>query len=86
MKKICRTIKLMKFKSEIGGAVFKGLENTEFIVCFRDNTYKYCTNKWDLRIILEHDHIKRVAYIFDITDRIVVDRNVLIDTDSLLKE
>lgn len=83
MKKVCRTIKLMKFKSELGGDIFKDFENNEFIVCFEDDTYKYCPDKWDLRIYLEHDHIKKIAYIFDITDRIIVNRDVLINTDDI---
>ncbi len=85
LKKICRTIKLRKFKSEV--IVKESLDkfaNHEFIVCFEDNKWTLACDKWDLRRLLEKDHIRPICYIFDLTDRISIDRDVLINTN--LKE
>lgn len=83
MKKICRTIKLMKFKSRLNEDSIKNIEGTEFIVCFNDNTWKYCICKEEVRELLEKDHIKSIRYIFDMTDRIIINRDILIDTDEV---
>lgn len=84
MKKICRTIKLRKYKCKVPEDVIKLQENKEFIICFADNKYESVYDTWDLRKILEKDHIRQIRYIFDLTDRIVLDRDVLINTDEIV--
>ena len=49
MKKICRTIKLMKFKSKLNEDSVKNLEGTEFIVCFDNGKYERCICKEEVR-------------------------------------
>lgn len=83
MKKICRTIKLRKFKSFVNQEMLGKIDGYEYIVCFDDNTYKSCLGKMELRECLEKDHIKSIRYIFDIMDRILIDRDVLIDTEEI---
>ena len=83
MKKICRIIKLRKYKCRATEDFIKTHENNEFIICFDDDKYLHCYDTWDLRRFLERDHIRKIHYIFDITDRIIVDRDVLINTDEI---
>ena len=83
MKKVCRTIKLRKYKCKINEDSIKQQENTQFVICFDDGKYEHCWDTFDLRRLLEKDHIRKIDYIFDLTDRIVIDRNVLINTDNL---
>lgn len=84
MKKICRTIKLMKFRSELNEDSIKSLEGTEFLVCFSNGKYTIVYGGTDdLRLLLERDHIRQIRYIFDMTDRILIRRDVLIDTDEV---
>ena len=78
MKKIFRTIKLRKLKTEITKENLKEFEGKQFYVLYRDDTYEYVMDTYDLRKILEKDHIKPIQYIFDATDRIIVDRDVAI--------
>ena len=83
MKKICRTIKLRKFASLLEDLTLSKIQGNEFIVCFDDHTYKWCLSKNELRECLERDHIKGVRYAFDVTDRIIIVRDVLINTDEI---
>ena len=85
MKKICRTIKLRKYKCEINEDSIKQQKGKEFIVCFCDGKYLFAYEETmgDLRRYLEKDYIRRIRYIFDLTDRIIIDRDILIHTDEL---
>lgn len=83
LRKVCRTIKLRKFKTKLNEESINKIDNKEFIVCFADDKWLYVYDKYDLRKLLERDHIKPIRYIFDITDRIILDRNVLIDTEQI---
>lgn len=84
MKKICRTIKLRKFKTHIDDTQLASiLTNNQFIICFDDNTWRICLSKEELRSHLEREHIKGIRFIFEFTDRIVLDRDVLINTEEL---
>ena len=83
MKKICRKIKLRKLKSGIQAESWKALEGTDFLVVFSDGTTEHCLNKNELYNCLSKDHIKNIRYIFDMTDRIVLDKTVIIDTDNV---
>jgi len=83
MKKICRTISLRRFKSYIDKETIDKIGGLEYIVCYDDNTYKWCLSKSELRQCLEKDHIKGIRYVFDSSDRIIVNRDVLIDTNDI---
>lgn len=83
MKKICRTIKLLKYKTKINEEFIGEFDNHKFIVCFNDNKWLFACDKYDLRKFLERDHIRPIRYIFDLTNRIIIDRDVLINTDEV---
>lgn len=83
MKKICRTIKLRKFKTKLNEESIKDIVCTDFIVLFDDGKWLLAYNKDHLRELLEKDHIRSIRYIFDMTDRIIIDRDVLINTDEV---
>lgn len=85
MKKINQTIKLRKLKTKLNEESLKFLENNEFLVWYKDNTCENVYCKDDLIRILEKDHIKPIRYIFDMTDRIIVDRDVQIDVSQIDK-
>lgn len=80
MKRIIQTIKLRKLKTELNRASLKASEGHEFVIIFENNTCKKVYCKEDLISILEKDHIKKIWYIFDMTDRIIVERNVFIES------
>lgn len=84
-KKIYQQIKLRKLKSQLNEDSLKILEGTEFVVLFKDNTYKNVYFKEDLIRIIEQDHIKPIHYIFDYTDRIILDRDILINIEGVVK-
>ena len=86
MKKIIQTIKLRKFKTKINENILKSFENQEFLVCFRDNTCKEDYHKYELINLLEKDHIKPIRCIFDMTDRITLDRDIKVDISEVLNE
>lgn len=78
MKRIFQTISLRKLKTSVNKQALNQLEGKEFIVLFNDGEYEKVYFKEDLKDILEKDHLRRIYYIFDLTDRIVVDRDILI--------
>lgn len=78
MKRIFQTISLRKLKTSVNKQALNQLEGKEFIVLFNDGEYERVYFKEDLKDILEKDHLRRIYYIFDLTDRIVVDRDILI--------
>lgn len=53
-----------------------------YLVLFRDNTCEEVYCKDDLISILSKDHIKPVRYVFSMADRIVVDREIYINTNE----
>ncbi len=79
MKRIFQTIRLRKFKTSVIKQNLTQLEGKEFIVLFDDGKYERVYFREDLKGILEKDHLRRIYYIFDLTDRIVVDRDILIE-------
>ena len=84
IKKLFQTIKLKKFKTDLNREVInKTLEGNEFLVWFRDNTCEEVYCKDDLIRILEKDHIKSVRYIFDMTDRIIVNRDIHVNIEEI---
>ena len=83
MKKICRTIKLRKFKTTVDEKSINKFDNHMYMVCFDDNKWHMVWDKYDLRKLLEKDHIRPIRYIFDLNDGITIDRNVSINTDEV---
>lgn len=83
MNKICRTIKLRKFKTKLIEESIAKFDNNGFIVCLDNDKWLFACDKYDLRKLLERDHINPIRYIFDVTDRIIIDRDVLINTNAV---
>lgn len=86
MKKIMQTIKLRKYKAHLLKETIEKLEGQDFLIWYKDNTAEEVLNKWDLLEKIEKDHVKPIKYIFDMTDRIILDRNILINIDEIEKE
>ena len=79
MKKLMQTIKLRRYKTDV---IKKYLENNpseEFYILYKDRTYEVVYFKEDLIKILEKDHIKPIQYIFDATDRIILERDIKVN-------
>lgn len=83
MKKICQTIKLRRFKTGLSEENQKMLEGNDFLVLYKDDTVKHIYTKDDLIEELENDHIKPIRYIFDMSDRIILDRDIKIDITKM---
>ena len=81
MKKIYRYLKLRKLKSGVSKEIWEKLEGNEFLVWYDDGTTDHCLCKQELYHCLEKDHIKPIRYVFDMTDRIIVSREAVIDTN-----
>lgn len=79
MKKICQTIKLRRFKTGLSEENQKMLEGNDFLVLYKDDTVKHIYTKDDLIKGLENDHIKPIRYIFDMSDRIILDRDIRVE-------
>lgn len=83
MKKIIQTIKLRKFKTNLSQESIELLEGNEFLIWYKDNTVKVIYLKEDLIFELKNDHIKPIRYIFDMSDRIILDRDIKIDITKI---
>ena len=83
MKKIIQTIKLRKLKTEVNKEYVEKMNEGNYLVWFRDNTCEEVYYKDNLINILSKDHIKPIRYIFSMADRIVVDRDIHINTDEI---
>ena len=83
MKSVCRYLKLKKLKSGVAKESWEKLAGNDFLVVFSDGTTEHCIDKYALYSCLEKDHIKSIRYIFDMTDRIVINRNIIIDTEAI---
>lgn len=53
----------------------------DYLVWFKDNSCQECYTKDNLIKLLEKDHIKPIRYIFNMSDRIIVDRDTHIKED-----
>lgn len=82
MKKILKTIGFHKFKTEKNKPILEQLEGEHFLVWFFDGTAKECYDRNDLINVIEKDNDKKIKYIFDMTDRIILDRNIKIISDK----
>lgn len=86
MKKIIQTIKLRKYKTKVIDEYLKKTPNKdEFYILYKDGTYEFVYFKDDLIDRLEKEHLKPIQYIFDATDRIIVDRDIKTDISEVVK-
>lgn len=86
MKKIIQTIKLRKYKTKVIDEYLKKAPNKdEFYILYKDGTYEYVYFKDDLIDRFEKDHLKPIRYIFDATDKIIVDRDIKIDISGVVE-
>lgn len=83
MKKIIQTIKLRRLKTEVNKNLIEEQNKNEFLVLFKDGTCKETYYKDDLIRLLEKDHIKPIRYIFNMSDRIIVDRDIHINIEEV---
>ena len=79
MKTMREYIKLRKFKNEKLKEALKDLEGQEFLVWYEDDTCEQVYFRDDLIPILRRDNKKRIKYIFDLVDRIIVDRDIRVE-------
>ena len=84
MKKIIQTIKLRRFKSNIDKSSIKMFINDNHFLCYyKDGSCEEIYSKYDLINRLEKDHIKPIRYVFDMTDRIIIDRDIKINVEDI---
>ena len=83
MKQVCRKLKLKKFKTEINKEIFDNWEGKDYLVVYQDGSTKHCLDKTEVYHCLEKDHIKPIYCIFDMTDRIIINRDIVVDTDNI---
>lgn len=79
MKKLIEKIKIRKFNKNLAKEALKKLEGLEFLVWYKDGTCEEVFFKDDLIDILMKDNKKPIKYIFDLNDRIIVDRKINIE-------
>ena len=72
VKKIIQTIKLHKFKTEVNKKIIEEMDESGYLVWYRDGTCKEVNFKDDLIDILSKDHIKPIRYIFNMSDSIYI--------------
>lgn len=78
MKKLIQTIKLRRLKTEVNKKCIEEMCTDNYLVWFKDNSCNEAYTKDDLIEILSKDHIKPIRYIFSMSDRIIVDRDIYI--------
>lgn len=83
VKKIIQTIKLRKFKTEVNKEIIEKMDENSYLVWYKDGTCEEVNFKDDLIDILSKDHIKPIRYIFNMSDRIIVDRKIYINTEGV---
>lgn len=79
MKKIIQTIKLRKYKTKIVEEALKLYPSHSYLIWYKDGTAQAVDFKDDLIEVLEKDHIRPIRYIFDMTDRIILDRDIKVE-------
>lgn len=79
MKKIIQTIKLRKYKTKIVEEALKLHPQHSYLIWFKDGTAQAVDFKDDLIKELEKDHIRPIRYIFDMSDRIILDRDIRVE-------
>lgn len=84
MKKLIQTIKLRRLKTEVNKEIIEKMCEGDYLVWFKDNSCQEAYTKDNLINLLEKDHIKPIRYIFNMSDRIIVDRDIHINIKEVL--
>lgn len=80
MKRICKKIELRKI-------VHKEMWTEDsYLIWFIDNTCKEVYSRESLLEEIEKDNKKRIRYVFDMRDRIILDRDIEIKEDGEIKD
>lgn len=79
MKTLRQYIKLRKFNEGKMKEAIEALEGQEFFVLYDDGTFESVWFKDDLIPILRRDNKKKIKYVFDFVDRIIVDRDIRVE-------
>lgn len=82
MKKIIQKIKLKKFRNYIPEECHKDYSCDSFIVLYRNYTFKRIYSKSELIDVIQK-HAKDICYVFDMIDRIILDKDILVNMDDL---
>ena len=82
MKKLIQKIKLRKFIDAIPKTNTKQWREIDFVVLYRNGKYKMLDNKEQLESEIRK-HNKDIWYIFDMADRIILDRDIEINCEKL---
>lgn len=77
MKKAIKKYTLRKLKTSIPIENLKDFSESEFIILYRDNKYEEVYNKDDLLARIETKG-PDIWYIFDMIDRIILERHIII--------
>lgn len=78
MKKLIQKIKLRKFPQ----VCIEKISGEEFIILYDDKTYKRIWNKEDLIIEIQCRN-RDIYYIFDMADRIILDKDIEINANEI---
>lgn len=85
IKKLKEKIILKHLKSyfieTVGFNPYKDSEWHEFFILFSDKTYDYCYCKSDLIDIIDRRHTD-IRYIFDATDKIILEKDIDIEIEG----
>lgn len=79
MKKILQTLKLRSFRTEVNKGWIDKVYVEQMIVCFQDGTWDEVYSKEELIDVLRKDHIKPIRYVFNMADKFIIDRDLLIN-------
>ena len=82
MKKLIQKIKLRKFIDSIPENHLKDWREIDFVVLYRNGEYKMLDNKQQLEFEIRK-HNEGIWYIFDMADRIILDRDIKINCEQL---
>ena len=82
MKKAIKKYTLRKLKTSIPIENLKDFAESEFIILYRDNKYEEVYNKDDLLARIETKG-PDIWYIFDMIDRIILERHIIIKGESI---
>ena len=82
MQKIIQKIKVRKFIDKIPKNYKKKWREIDFVVLYRNGKYKLLDNKQQLETEIQK-HNGDIWYIFDMADRIILDRDIKINCEKL---
>ena len=82
-EKILQQIKLRKFKTGLTEDYLNRFQGESYLIWYEDNSCEEVNGKYGLIRKLEEGNIKPIRYIFDMIDRITIDRDIKIDIDEI---